>query len=366
MELYIFNRNLEFQGIVDTFTSFRWIRRYHKPGEFELHCRLTQENLNLLQRENIIWKKDNTEAGYIEYRELKLNENGQEELIIKGKFLTSYLSRRIIWGQEILQTTAEQAMRDLVNRHCITTSVDRVIPNLILSDLKSYAESINYQTSYNNLLDELENISNISNLGYKVNFDAVNKQLIFEVYKGLDRSVNQTTNAQAIFSRDFENILEQQYIDSIHNFRNVALVGGIGEGIARVMVTVGQATGLDRLEIFVDARDVSDKKQVGETEMQLTEQEYLQMLQERGNAKLAEQTELKTFDSKINMQGNLRYKQDFDLGDIVTVIDKKWNIRVNTRITEIEEIYEANKEEINVVFGNNIPTLIDKIKQIVR
>lgn len=366
MELYIFNRDLEFQGIIDTFTSFRWIRRYHKAGEFELHCLLTQDSLQLLQRENIIYKKGDTEAGYIEYRELKLNESGQEELVVKGKFLTGYLGRRIIWGQEILQTTAEQAMRSLVDKHCINAIADRVIPNLILGDVKNYSENINYQTSYNNLLDELENISNISDLGYRINFDINNRKLIFEVYKGLDRTANQLINPQAIFSRDFENILEQQYVDSIHNFRNVALVGGIGEGIARKLTTIGQAIGLNRFEMFVDARDISDKKQEGETEIQLTEQEYLQMLVERGNTKLTEQTELKTFDSRINLQGNLKYKQDFDLGDIVTVVDKNWNIRVDTRITEIEEIYEVGKQEVNIVFGNNIPTLIDKIKQIVR
>jgi len=54
------------------------------------------------------------------------------------------------------------------------------------------------------------------------------------------------------------------------------------------------------------------------------------------------------------------------LGDIVTIQDKKWGLRVDTRITEIQEVYEGGKVEINPTFGSNIPTITDKIKRMVR
>ncbi len=57
MELYIFNRDLELIGILDTFTSLRWIRRYFKSGEFELHCALDSNTLELLKRDNVVYKK---------------------------------------------------------------------------------------------------------------------------------------------------------------------------------------------------------------------------------------------------------------------------------------------------------------------
>ena len=89
------------------------------------------------------------------------------------------------------------------------------------------------------------------------------------------------------------------------------------------------------------------------------------MLKSRGQSKLAENTEVKTFDSKVNVNSNLTYKTDFDLGDIVTCTSKKWGVTIDARITEIEEVYEQGFD-INVIFGNNAPTLIDKIKQVVR
>lgn len=363
MELYVFDRELNFKGILDTFFSFRWIRRYSKCGEFELQCALTPESLNLLSRENIIYKKDDTEAGYIEFRNLKQDTEGKEILIVKGKFITGYLNRRIVWGTEILKTTAEVAMRTLVNKNCIApVDTNRIIPNLILGNLNNFTGNVNYQVSYKNLSDELEALSNISNLGHRVNFDIANKKIIFDIYKGIDRSINQNTNPRAIFSKEFENILEQEYVDSLNNYRNLALVGGIGEGTARKLASVGSSTGLDRFEIFNDQKSLSNEIDG----VVMSDADYINLLIEKGNETLAEAKEITTFDSKINLNSNLKYKIDFDLGDVVTCVSKRWNLVSNTRITEIEEVYEHAGQKVNVTFGNNIPTLIDKIKQKMR
>lgn len=363
MELYIFDRSLNFKGVIDNFTSLRWVRRYYKCGEFELQCDLTPENLILLARENIIYKKEDSEAGYIEYRDIKQDTEGKEILILKGKFLTGYLNRRIIWGTEILNVTTEIAMRTLVTDNCITPiDSNRIIPNLILSALNSFTDTVNYQVSYANLLDEVESLSSVSDLGLRVNLDITNKKLIFEIYKGLDRSVKQSINSRAIFSKEFENILEQEYVDSLNNYRNLALVGGIGEGDARKLAIVGAGSGLDRFEVFNDQKSLSNVV----NSVTMSDADYTLLLVGKGNEILASTLEIKTFDSKINLNSNLKYKTDFDLGDIITIISKKWGITLDSRITEIEEIYEESGPQINITFGNNIPTLIDKIKQSIK
>jgi hypothetical protein len=364
MELYIFDRELNFIGILDRFTSLRWVRRYHKVGEFELQCALTEESINLLKREYIVFKKDDEEAGFIEYRNLKQNSDGSETLVIKGEFLTGYFGRRIIWGIENINSTVEDAMRTLVLKNCISaTDNNRNIVNLLLGSLKGYTQALNYQVSYKDLLEELESLSNLSNLGYRIKFSVQDRKLIFDIYAGLDRTVNQVANPPAVFSKEFENILEQQYVDSLNNYRNVALVAGEGEDANRKMVSVGERSGLDRFEIFIDARDVSSKQTINNVETTLTNDQYNALLKERGNIKLQYYKEIQTFDSKVNVRSNLTYKVDFDLGDIVTCTSKKWGITLDARITEIEEIYESNGFSINIIFGNSIPTLIDKIKQ---
>lgn len=363
MELYVFDRELNFIGLLDNFFSLQWVRRYHRAGEFELHCPLNTHTLELLQRENIIWKQGDHEAGYIKYRQLGQDAQGQEVLIVKGDFLIGYLDRRIIWGQEILNTTAEVAMRTLVEKHAISpVDVARAIPLLELDEPKNFDEVVDYQTSYKNLLEEIEKISNLSGLGYRIAVDLSTRKLVFQVYKGRNLTAGQSTNPPAIFSSEFENVLDQQYVDSLHNFRNVALVAGAGEGVDRKLITVGTGMGLDRFELFVDARDLREEDEEGNP---IQEADYLEMLKSRGQSKLAECADLRTFECKINPFSNLRYKEDFDLGDIVTCTGKKWGVTIDVRITEVEEVYEQDGFSLNVTFGNSIPTLIDKLKQVV-
>ncbi|MFR1708168.1 MAG: siphovirus ReqiPepy6 Gp37-like family protein [Clostridium sp.] len=364
MELYVFSPNIELVHVVDEFTSLIWTRRYYKPGEFELHVPLTSDNIKCLISNNIIYKKGDNEAGYIESRQIELDENGQETLQIKGKFLTNYADIRINLSQLIFNGFSEVLMRKLINDNCINpTNINRKISLLTLGGLKNYSEKIEYQNSYGNVIEELEKIASTNDLGYRVNFDHINKSLKFEVYKGVNRSVNQSLIAPCIFSREFENILNQTYIESNNNFKNTALVAGEGEGPNRTLVTINNSnTGLKRRELFVDARDL--EKVVND--VTLTEQEYKNILIQRGNEKLAEYKEIKTFESKVNTQGNNIYKVDYDLGDIVTIADIRWGLRVDTRITEIEEVYEGSKVEINPTFGSNIPTIMDKFKRMVR
>ena len=89
-------------------------------------------------------------------------------------------------------------------------------------------------------------------------------------------------------------------------------------------------------------------------------------MQQRGKEKLYQNLSTNTFEGTINLLSNNSYKRDFELGDIVTILDRKWNITINTRITEIEEVYENGGKSINVIFGNKIPTILDKIKSKVR
>ncbi len=364
MELYVFDRDLNFQGILENYFSFRWLRKYSKCGEFELHCGLSAETINLLRKGNVIWKKDDLEGACIEHRNLKQDVEGRETLVVQGKFLTGYLGRRIIWGIENLNTTSENAIRGLINKNAITPSnTDRKIDLMVLGGTKGYTGNIDKQVSYANLLETVEEIALTNELGIRTLLDMENKQMLFDIYKGVDRTASNGINPPAIFSQEFENILEQEYTDSLNNYRNTVLVAGEGEGSDREFIALENGQGLDRYEMFVDARDLQSKD---ENDNVIPISEYRKLLEDRGRSKLSEHKEIETFDSKVNLNSNLVYKEDFDLGDIVTCISKQWGITIDTRITEIEEVYEESGKQINVVFGNNMPTLIDVMKREVR
>ena len=117
MEIYVFDKNLNFIDTIDQYTSLQWIRRYHTAGRFELHCPITSHNISTLARNNLIWKQDSNEVGIIEYRRLYTDENGKEIITVVGRMLTSILDRRILYTTEQhTNKNIEIIMRNMVDK----------------------------------------------------------------------------------------------------------------------------------------------------------------------------------------------------------------------------------------------------------
>jgi len=364
VDLEVYSRDLVFLGIVDNFEVLNWHRKYYTAGSFELTCPLTQDNLELLKKENIIYKSDG-EAGFIHYRNIKLNREGKEVINVKGSFLTALVGRRIIWGQLCFNGKVEELYRKIIDDNCINPSdINRKIPLLKLGELKNYTEDITYQNSYGNVLEQLEKLSETYEIGYRINLNYTDLTIEFEVYKGMDRTEGQNINSRALFSRQYENILEQDYTESISDYKNTCLITGAGEGEERKATAIEEGQGVDRYEMYVDSRDLQNTKTVNNEEIIISDSEYIQMLVQRGNEKLGEHKSIESFDSVVNVnQENLVYKVDYDLGDIVTIFDEKWNITLDSRITEIQEIYQNGGMSINAIFGDDVPSIYNKLKR---
>ena len=369
MELYVLDANFKVLGIIDNYECLVWTRNYYKPNTFSMQIIPTLRQFELLKKGNILLKNDNTkEAMYINHRELEENEDRVEVLVVSGYSLTQWLDRRITLYKEVEKANAETVMKNYVNRHCINpTEANRKIDNLALGVNNNLGQEIDYLSHYKPLLEELENIAKVNELGYKIDLDLANKQYLFEVYKGLDRTVSQEINSKAIFSAEFENISNQKYIDSDSNYRNMVLVAGAGEDSDRKTLSLGiENKGLNRYELFVDARDISDTKQSGDTDAPIPLADYNKLLEVRGKENLLEYAKIETFDCVISNTNNLIYRIDYDLGDKVSIINKKWGLMLNERIISITETYDIEGLNIDIETGNNIPTLIDKIKQKMR
>lgn len=348
MELKIYDTNLDLIGIIDTAKAVIWNRRYYTAGEFEVHVPANEIEIALIQKQNIVTKDGSVEFGIIENVTIEKTEEG-EFIKAAGRFGSSLLARRIVFETTVLNTTFENAMRTLVNQNAIDISIgDRVIPGLELGTLNGYTETVSFQVSYRNLLTVLSGLAETSGIGFRVVLDVVNKKFKFETYKAFDRSINQSVNPRAIFSNDYDNLLESLYQTSDVEHSNVALVGGEGEGDTRKMIVLGSASGLDRYEVFVNAKSIRMTDGI-------TEPEYFAMLAQKGAESLMPKVEY--FEGNVLAEGTLIYKQDYDLGDIVTIENTKWGKRINVQITEITEVYDDNGMQITPIFGQATPTL---------
>lgn len=343
MQLYIYNPNRELAGIVESFEYLRWTRRYSQCGSFELKAIATPENNALLKEGNILWKNDDEEAGIIEH--LELSQTEQEIITASGRFATSFLSRRIVWGPEKLSGDLSACMEQLINNNLISPiDTARQITGITYSS-PNFGIPVSTQISYRNLMDAATDLCVASDIGIKTVFTPATGIFTVMLYNG--------ANSQAVFSKEYENLTEQIYTESAADYANTALIGGEGEGADRTFVAITSGSGETRREVFVDAKDLRAEDFGAD---------YTGALTFRGQSKLNEQAIRYSFDTSVNPHGNLTYKIDFDLGQTVKVISKAWGVSMITRITEVEEIYDADGLSISVVFGKAELTIAQRIR----
>ena len=53
-ELYIYDCYLNFKGVIDTYKSLRWRRKYFEAGEFELHLQANIVNILIFKKYKFI------------------------------------------------------------------------------------------------------------------------------------------------------------------------------------------------------------------------------------------------------------------------------------------------------------------------
>lgn len=330
MELYIKDRNLKTVGVIDEYNSIIWANRFSNVGDFEIYTPVSQHALNLLRQEYFVTRTDDEMVAIIEKIDIKTSEESGSFLTVSGRCAKSILARRIVWKQTILKGTVEECLRKLVTENVISPEIpERKIPNFFLADAHGFTEKMEAQVTGGNLLDVISKICNTYDYGFKVFLNDYG-QFLFDVVKGEDRSYNQTKNPYVVFSPNFDNLLGTDYQNDLSSLKNVALVAGEGEGLDRKNVVVGFAEGMNRRELYVDAKDLTTNN--GE----ITASEYDTILSERGNEKLSETVITEAFSGEIEPKINYRYKTDFYLGDIVQ-IENEYGMTASPRIYEIIE-----------------------------
>ena len=343
MELYVYGNTRQLVGVVESFEYLRWTRRYSQCGSFELKAVATPDNITLLVLGNLLWKSDDEEVGIIEH--LEMNQADKEAITVSGRFATSFLGRRIIWGTETLSGDLSACALKLINNHMIAPGdTNRQIAGVSFTS-PVLGVTANTQVSYKNLLDTVIGLCDASDRGIKTVFDPITGNLTVALYTGVV--------SQAVFSREYENLTSQIYTQSAVDYANTALIGGEGDGASRVLASIANSAGEARREVFVDAKDLR-QADFGAG--------YSTALLYRGQNMLSELSMAHSFDAEVNPHGNLRYKVDFDLGQVVTVLSKKWGVTLAARITEIEESYDASGLALNIVFGKGALSLLQKLK----
>ncbi|WP_306009337.1 hypothetical protein [Bacillus sp. MMSF_3328] len=351
----IIDLNFNLVDEVDQYTSLQYQPRWHKSGSFQLMIE-GRVNVSAFSKDHLLlFNNDHFKSAIISYAEYEVREDGQEVFVVQGSSLGSWLSQRITVPPEgqayhRLDASVETIMKEYVNLQAVNpVDPKRKITNLVISpDLERGSRTV-YQTRFKQLDEELEKLSIASGLGWGIYLDIENKRFVFDVFEGKDLSVSQSELSPVTFSIEFDNIKTQKYTDSGLGYKNYGYVAGQGEGAERSLVEVGNAeqTGVERYETFIDARDIENEAD----------------LPSRGEQKLSEFARVRSFENTILPYSSFVYGRDWNLGDIITIQNRKAGITENLRITEIKEIYEPGGLNLEATFGKPFPSLVDVIKQ---
>lgn len=340
----IIDGKFNFLGIIEDYSSFYFIRNYYQAKEFQLIC--SSKYKDRLKDGNILFI---TPKKPLIIENVSIDES-KKQITVKGRDLKCILERRITVpppGQihDSFKGNAEDVIKHYVETNAVNP-IDRKrkINELAIAPSKHRGKSISWQSRYRYLNYEINNIGSSIGLGWKVTLDLKNKKFIFDVIEGIDLTISKS---KVIFSDDFNNITDVIKTNDSKNYKTMGYVAGQGEGANREVEEVyrNNEIGLNRRELFIDARDIEE----GEKEK----------LTDRAKAKLNSFDYINSTESTV-VNTNFIYEKDWDLGDIV--IRKMDDDSENLRVTEITEVYEKYFK-IDVVLGDIIPNPLEDINQ---
>lgn len=325
-------------GILDEYSSAIWTERFSKCGDFEIVIPATAKFLEYLSVGNYLTLPGTDTIMVVETLSLK-TEGKAAELKVSGRSLDSVLERRIVWGQMNLKGYLGSEINRLLQENMINPSVSQRlidgwyfrVPS-VNTDIGSY--QIECQFTGDNLLDAIMSICNVIDAGVRV--IRAHNRFEIELYKGINRTIGQFNYEPVIFSPEFDTLISSEYYQDFKNFKNTALVMGEDSGANRKRTTVyignSEPSGLDRRELYVDARDLQSEMDDGQT---MSAADYMAKLTSRGQSKLADKdNSISTaFDGEIETKIGPEYGVDYYIGDYVTAVNE-FGFGATVQITE--------------------------------
>ena len=352
--------NISLEAVCDSFSSLLWDIEYYKCGAFEVYIAASLRNIEIFQTGRIVGRDDDKEHfGLIESVELETDVEDGDYLIVKGRFLMCLLERRIIYPTFNFTklVSYSQIVMNVVQYNACTSGI-RKIPGLSLENTSGtcWDTETKLQVSYDNLMEWVyticEKIGGTANIRLS-KIDNEQYEMIFELSQGTDRSILQEINPHIIFSDRYNNLLSFTYFTDTSVKKNYAYVLGKGEGEKRKRTTYfegSEPSSLDRYEVYVDAKDISDEEQVDNETRPLPDAEYSELLKEKGKQNLVP-TKTKS-ESQIAVQSTqFQYGVDYFVGDFVTVEHHRFGIRQNKiQLVGMIESFDRNGRNLTPTF----------------
>lgn len=381
MRVYILDPNYNMLGVIDEAESILWNPKYNDVGECEIYIPCTEEYVSLLRRGNYVYRFDEDMFCKIEDFEIQTDVENGDYIIATAKDICNILAGRIVRWQIVFSGTLGQFIQKVLNDNVINPDQShRAIPYFIFdnSNLAEFNEKVEISAFTDDLLQLILTTCKTYSIGFRLSFDMEIRKLVFRLYKGKNKA-SLMGEEYIEFSPRFANILSSHYKEEEGNYKNVVYVGYKSadkdddtvylysypdneyeiEGEARREMYV-DGTGTSReityeelKQMFPDVvknasdyysgeEKVATSEGTGEDEkITVTNFTYMKLIRRLAQDALAERVMTQSFEGDVDTVASYAYKVDYNLGDIVKVINE-YGIEAEARIAEIMESDDAD------------------------
>lgn len=335
MLLEIYDKNtFDRVDIIRTYTFVQYTDYFNDVGTFQITVPITESSLPylLVAGNFILFEKLGNKfiMGIIKYFH---SENISTPTVqIKGYMLSHLLSYRTFQKTFRLKDKVFEVQRHFVQEFFISSEdFRRRMSLMMVGDTYDHnTEEVNFCQTGSDCAEVIKEMNDPYHYGFglvpgiaKYNPSTGRNQnimhIVFEQYVPTDRTVgNQSGNDPVMFDTNLNNVENLMYELNSTKAKTVAIVAGEDKGEDRKVIEVGdkELTDMDRVELYVDARDLQ-KQEANELEYkssQMTGDETRQVVWNSASASSLQNVQITNFTVKGNVSVKSTGEQSSSFG----------------------------------------------------
>lgn len=374
--LEVYTPYLIIRDVIDAYDSFVWTDAYCGYGDFELKIPCEIAKKYKMDIGDFIRCTLSNTVMIIEAMSVESNDDNSLMVTYKGRSLESLLCRRVLRKEDVPQIVPqynsssqkyEAAQLRYVQEVILYVLNRTIVQNNNISMRSRGIEQLGYTINQDESIAEMkapyvdldgmtvfnfvQSVLAYNGLGFKIEFNPAgtvggsvdNRVLLFSIYQGTNRSHTQTVNDRVIFSTDDDTTFKMDTSMDMSSYGNAALLVGpnkcaesrddddqpiIVETNKRFTTELySGVTGINRYEIYVDTTNIPATNEY--TERLYPESYILAQMRFRGIQSLKQHlSNNMSFTPSVDFDPYKKYGEDYNIGDIVSVIDYFGNINI--------------------------------------
>lgn len=332
MEFFTLDTTFQRDSVIDEFTSAIWTERFTKNGDVELVLPDTTDHRTALAPGRFLELQGSDEPMIIETRS---TESGL--LTVKGRTIETFFDEREVWTSSDPDVTTwdlrdhpgtiiGQVVHDMVIASTYLSSsglgigalLNR-IQNLVLGDIDVSDPIVSIKVPFGPMYETILNIAETYRLGMKIALNVLSPlsyELIFSVYKGVNRTSDQLENDLVRFSGEDDSMTNIKTLASISGYKTVVYLfppswsSATAPTVEYAPGTDPAATDFDRRVLIAQASDISEDEVTGGVTL-------ASLMTQRAKDALANANLISMIDGEVTQQSQYKYGEHYKLGDTV-------------------------------------------------